>query len=78
MLKKSLGAEPVVDMQSGETESITGHITAFGSTELKQVGREPERSVPGDCSRPEMLDALVVFRASGGAARCGYSLWRLC
>lgn len=68
IMQRVLGAEPVVDFK-GETEDpVAGHITAFGSAEevLRQVAKDPHRSVLVAHSRPEVLDAIVVSKISGG------------
>ena len=68
IMQRVLGAEPVVDFNGATHDRVAGHITAFGSAEqvLKQIGRDPFRSVLVDHSRPDVLDAIVVFRISGG------------
>lgn len=66
VIRRTLGAEPVVDLSSS-IEGVSGYTTAFGSSDevLKQVGREPGRSVLVDLSRPEVLDALLAASLSG-------------
>ncbi len=67
LIRRALGAEPVVELAGGDTSSGAGHISAFGSSEevLRQIAEEPGRTVLVDHSRPEVLDAMVVASVSG-------------
>ncbi|MCD4708246.1 MAG: AAA family ATPase [Candidatus Sabulitectum sp.] len=68
LIQKALGAEPVVSLETGTASSAAGYLTAFGSAEkvLRIVGKNPRHSLLVDHSRPDILDALVVSRVSGG------------
>ncbi|MCK5786699.1 MAG: AAA family ATPase [Candidatus Sabulitectum sp.] len=65
LIQKALGAEAVVKIKN--STPVAGHLTAFGSAEevLRQVGKNPRRSLLVDHTRPDILDALVVSRISG-------------
>lgn len=67
LIRRALGAEPLVALDSGISSSVSGYISAFGSPEevLRQVAAAPESSVLVDHSRTEVLDALVVAAVSG-------------
>lgn len=68
LIRRALGAAPIVELKEGFSNSVAGYISAFGSSEevLRQVALEPGRSVLVDLSRPAVLDALVVASVSGG------------
>jgi BioD-like phosphotransacetylase family protein len=68
LLQRALGAEPIVTVEPGGESDVAGHLTAFGSAEevLRSVRKHPGRSLLVDHSRPDLLDALVVSRISGG------------
>ncbi|MCK5131300.1 MAG: AAA family ATPase [Candidatus Sabulitectum sp.] len=69
LMQRALGAEPIVTMKAGNVGgAVAGHLTAFGSAEevLRIVRKNPVRSLLVDHSRPDILDALVVSRISGG------------
>lgn len=67
LIRRALDAQPVLEFQGELENSVTGHVNAFGSSEeiLRQVALAPACSVLVDCSRPEVLDALIVSRLSG-------------
>ena len=68
LLQRALGAEPIVTVEPGGESAVAGHLTAFGSAEevLRSVRKHPGRSLLVYYSRPDILDALVVSRISGG------------
>ncbi len=67
LIQRAIGAEPIVKMKA-DSNHVAGHLTAFGSAEetLRVVEKNPRRSLLVDHSRPDILDALVVARISGG------------
>jgi BioD-like phosphotransacetylase family protein len=67
MIQRVLGAEQVVTLAPSAGAAVTGHITAFGSSEevLRHVRNSPWSSLLVDYSRPDVLDALVVAKLSG-------------
>lgn len=68
LIHRALGAEPILAAKEDAEFAVAGHLTAFGSTEeiLQNVNNRPTRSLLVDKTRPDILDALVVHKLSGG------------